>query len=305
VVVIIHYQTRKQTAGLKSGSAVFITREVFLPTAIVTDSTSDIPASLLEEYNIFQVPTDLILDNVTYLDGFDLSRNEFYDRLPTLENLPTTAAPSAGRFQKIFEGIFCEGYTDIISIHAASALSGIYNAARLAAKEFSETIHVLDSEQLSLGLGFQVIEAARGVRENLPLEEILRKVQSIQKRLHVFALLDTFTYIHRSGRVSWAKARLGSILNIKPIIELKKGQVLNRGLARARGNGLRLLGEYLGKLGPLEQMAVLHTNAAEAGRDFIQHFSPPQIPDPFLVNVTTIIGTHVGPNGIGFAAVVK
>lgn len=276
-----------------------------MPTAIVTDSTSDIPVNILEEYNIYQIPADLILDNETYLDGFDLSRNEFYDRLPTLDVLPTTAAPSSGRFQKLFEQIFSEGYTDIISIHAASALSGIYNAARLAANEFSETIHVLDSEQLSLGLGFQVMEAARGVREKLPLEEIIRKIKSIQKRLYVFALLDTFTYIHRSGRVSWAKARLGSILNIKPIVELKKGQVLNRGLARARGNGLRQLGEYLSDAGPLEQLAVLHTNAAEAGKEFIQRFSPPQIPDPMLVNVTTIIGTHVGPNGIGFAAVVK
>lgn len=276
-----------------------------MPTAIVTDSTSDIPASLLEELNIHQIPADLILENKTYQDGFDLSRNEFYDRLPTLEKLPTTAAPSAGRFQELFERLFNQGYTEIISIHAASALSGIYNAARLAANEFSETIHVLDSEQLSLGLGFQVLEAARGVADKLPLEEILSKVKSIQKRLYVFALLDTFTYIHRSGRVSWAKARLGSLLNIKPIVELKKGQVLNRGIARARGNGLRQLGEYLGNLGSLEQLAVLHTNAAEAGKDFIQRFSPPYIPTPMLVNVTTIIGTHVGPNGVGFAAVVK
>ena len=276
-----------------------------MPTAIVTDSTSDIPVSLLEEYNIYQIPADLILENKTYIDGFDLSRNEFYDRLPTLDILPTTAAPSVGRFQQLYERIVSEGYTDIISIHAASALSGIYNAARLAAIEFSETIHVLDSEQLSLGLGFQVLEAARGVREKLSLEEILRKVKSIQKRLYVFALLDTFTYIHRSGRVSWAKARLGSLLNIKPIVELKNGQVLNRSLARARGNGLKQLGGYLSEVGPLEQLAVLHTNAAGAGWNFIKRFSPPQIPTPILVNVTTIIGTHVGPNGIGFAAVVK
>lgn len=276
-----------------------------MPTAIVTDSTSDIPSRLLEEHNIFQIPTDLILENITYLDGFDLSRNEFYEQLPRLKVLPTTAAPSSGRFQKLYERVFSEGYTEIISIHAASALSGIYNAARLAAEEFSETIHVLDSEQLSLGLGFQVIEAAQAVKDDLPLEGILQKVKSIQKRLHLFALLDTFTYIHRSGRVSWAKARIGSILNIKPIVELKKGQVINRGLARARSNGLRQLGKYLENLGPLEQLAVLHTNAAEAGRDFLQHHSPARIGEPLLVNVTTIIGTHVGPNGIGFAAVVK
>lgn len=276
-----------------------------MPTAIVTDSTSDIPSRLLKAHNIFQIPTDLILENKTYLDGFDLSRNEFYERLPTLKVLPTTAAPSTGRFQELYQRILGEGYTEIISIHAASALSGIYNAARLAAEEFSETIHVLDSQQLSLGLGFQVIEAAQGVKEKLPLEEILGKVRSIQKRLHLFALLDTFTYIHRSGRVSWAKAKLGSILNIKPIVELKKGEVINRGLARARRVGLRQLEKYLEKLGPLERLAVLHTNAAEAGREFLHSHAAPELGETLLVNVTTIIGTHVGPNGIGFAAVVK
>jgi len=276
-----------------------------VPTAICTDSTSDIPVGLLQEHNIYQIPVDLMLDNKTYLDGFDLSRNAFYEKLPGLKALPTTAAPSVGRFQNLFTRIFQEGFTEIICIHAASALSGIYNAARLAAKEFSENIHVIDSEQLSLGLGFQVLEAARSVRAQLPLEEVLGRIQSIAERMHVYALLDTFTYIHRSGRVSWAKARLGSILNIKPIVELKKGEVLNRGLARARGNGSRQLGNFLQSLGSLEKLAVLHTNAEEAGRKFIHQYCPPQIKEPLLVNVTTIIGTHVGPNGIGFAAVVK
>lgn len=276
-----------------------------MPTAIVTDSTSDIPGSLREEYAIYQIPANLTLGNQTYLDGFDLSRNEFYEKLPVLKVLPTTAAPSVGRFLDLYQRIFKEGYSEIISIHAASALSGIFNAARLAAEEFSLAIHVIDSEQLSMGLGFQVLAAARAVRARLPLEQILREIQSVRDRIHVYALLDTFTYIHRSGRVSWAKALLGSMLNIKPIVELKKGQVLNRGLARSRRSGLRRLGDYLGSLGPLEELAVLHTNAAQAGRDFIQRYSPPQIGDPLLVNVTTIIGTHVGPNGIGIAAVVK
>ena len=276
-----------------------------MPTAIVTDSTSDIPSELLTEIGIYQIPVDLTLENKTYLDGFDLSRNEFYEQLPNLKELPTTAAPSVGRFQEIFERIFQEGYTEIISIHAASKLSGIFNAARLAAAEFSAAIQVVDSEQLSLGLGFQVLEAARGARRKLGLDEILHSIKSIQSRISVYALLDTFTYIHRSGRVSWAKARLGSILNIKPILELQKGVVLNRGLARARGNGIRQLGEDLRSLGPLEQLAVLHTHAAETGRAFIQRSSPSGIPEPLLDNVTTVIGSHVGPNGIGCAAVVK
>ena len=276
-----------------------------MTTAIVTDSTSDIPKELLEELNIYQIPVDLMLEDKTYLDGFDLSRDVFYDQLPQMKNLPTTGAPSSGRFQKLYEEILASGYRRIISIHASSVLSGIFNAARLAAEEFQSQIQVVDSEQLSLGLGFQVIEAAKLALENQPLENILEAVTSVRDRARVFALLDTFHYIQRSGRVSWAKAQLGSILNIKPIVELSEGSVINRGLARARTRGLRQLGEILEQFGELEYLAVLHTNALKDGKDFIKRYAPSEIISPLLVNVTTIIGTHVGPNGIGFAAVVK
>ncbi len=276
-----------------------------MSTAIVTDSTADIPTNLLEKYHIYQIQVDLTLDNKTYLDGFDLTRNDFYRQLPTLKELPTTASPSAGRFQALYERIFLDGFSEIVSIHASSKLSGIYNSARLAAQEFKQDIQVVDSEQLSLGLGFQVIQAAKAAGAKLLIQDILKEARSIRERVRVFALLDTFTYIQRSGRVSWAKARLGAFLNIKPIVELKGGEVLNRGLARTRGNGLRYLEDFLTHMGPLEYLAVLHTNAAETGRAFLNRVVPPQITDPLLVNVTTIIGTHVGPNGIGFAAVVK
>ena len=276
-----------------------------MPTAIVTDSTSDIPPDLLEKYVIFQIPADLILENKTYLDGFDISRNEFYEKLPTLKHLPTTASPSAGRFQDLYQKVFEKGYSEIISIHAASNLSGIYNSARLAALEFKEPIEVIDSQQLSLGLGFQVLQAAEDAIKGYPPESIIKGIQSIRSRLAVFALLDTFEYIHRSGRVSWAKARIGSLLNIKPVVELKAGKVINRGMARTRKKGIQILGDILIGLGPLEKLSVLHTNAEREGEDFINHFSPNHIHHPLLVNVTTIIGTHVGPNGIGFAAVVK
>ncbi len=276
-----------------------------MTTAIVTDSTSDIPREILDEFNIYQIPVDLTLDNKTYRDGFDLSRNDFYRKLPELKQLPTTAAPSSGRFQQLYTTIFDQGFTEIISLHASSLLSGIYNAARLAAQEFSQSIRVIDSEQLSMGLGFQVIQAARCARNGLPSEQILPEIKSILDRSRVFAMLDTFEYIRRSGRVSWAKARIGSILQIKPILELTGGEIINRGMARTRGKGIQQLAEVLHSLGNIENLAVLHTNAANDGQLFINQYSPMEVTSPLLVNVTTIIGTHVGPNGLGFAAVVK
>ncbi|MCJ7716229.1 MAG: DegV family EDD domain-containing protein, partial [Anaerolineales bacterium] len=171
--------------------------------------------------------------------------------------------------------------------------------------EFSTKITVVDSQQLTLGLGFQVIAAAKAAKENIPVQAILDIIESLKERIHVFALLDTFEYIQRSGRVSWAKARIGSILNIKPILELKEGEVISRGLARARKKGIQFLGNVLQGLGSLEDLAILHTNAAEDGLNFTKQFAPDGIKNSLLVNITTIIGTHVGPNGLGFAAVVK
>ena len=276
-----------------------------METAIVTDSTADLPLTLSEELNIYQIPVDLTLENKTYLDGFDLSRSDFYNRLPDLERLPTTAAPSAGRFQELYSSIFEKGHQNIISIHPSKKLSGIFNAARLAAEEFSNPIKVIDSEQLSMGLGFQVLKAAKLARKGVDIKDIIQEVKSILERVRVFAMLDTFRYIQRSGRVSWAKARIGSILQIKPVLELKGGEVINKGASRTRSKGINYLGETLQELGELEDLAILHTNALEDGRLFINQFAPKYISDPIIVNVTTIIGTHVGPNGLGFAAVVK
>lgn len=276
-----------------------------MTTAIVTDSTSDIPREILDDYNIHQIAVDLTLDNKTYRDGFDLTRNDFYRKLPELKQVPTTAAPSSGKFQQLYTTIFDLGFTEIISLHASSLLSGIYNAARLAALEFSQSIQVIDSEQLSMGLGFQVIQAARCARNGLPTDQIFLEIKSILDRSRVFAMLDTFEYIQRSGRVSRAKARIGSILQIKPILELTGGEIINRGMARTHGKGIRQLAEVLQGLGIIENLAVLHTNAENDGQRFIDRYSPTEVTSPLLVNVTTIIGTHVGPNGLGFAAVVK
>jgi len=274
-------------------------------TAVVTDSTSDIPSHLLEKLGIFQIPAALHMADRTYRDGDEISREEFYQRLPSLVPLPTTAAPASGQFQELYQRIFHTGYGNILSIHAASNLSGIFNAARLAAEEVNHRITVVDSRQLSLGLGFQVIAAARDAAASLPVEQILERLNNLRNRIHLFALLDSFTYIQRSGRVSWAKARLGSLLNIKPLVELRDGKVFQCGLARARSRGIRLLEESLHKLGPLEDFAVLHTNAEKDGCSFRQAHQQLIPRAPLLVNVTTVIGTHVGPNGLGFAAVVK
>ena len=269
----------------------------------VTDSTADVPADLAGQYGIEIVPALVNIGSISYTDGIEISREGFYARLPELNPPPTTSSPSVGSFQERYEKLLRAGADFAISIHPPNELSGIYNAARLAAEAFGQRVKVLDGGQLSLGLGFQVILAAEAAAKGAILDEVTALVKSIRQRVRLAALLDTIEYIHRSGRVSWAVAKIGGILRLQPLIELRHGIVLRLGQARTRLQGIERLVDVLNSWGPLERLAVLHTNAESAARQLLEEVKSKVPVQPLLVNVTTAIGTHVGPNGLGFAAV--
>ena len=274
-----------------------------MKTAFVTDSTSDIPALLAEQYDIEVVPVLVNINGQSYADGLEISREEFYTRLPDLRSLPTTSSPSVGSFQERYEKLFKAGADSVVSIHPPNALSGIYNAARLAAQEFGQRVTVLDSGQLSLGLGYQVILAAEAAAQGAMQEQVLSLVESVRTRVRLTALLQTIEYIHRSGRVSWAAAMIGGAFRLQPLIELRYGIVHRLGQSRTRLQGVEQLVEMLNSWGQLERLAVLHTNAEAAAWQLLEHVRSKVAIPPLLVNVTTAIGTHVGPNGLGFVAV--
>ena len=273
--------------------------------AIVTDSTADIPAELTEKKNITVVPAILVIDGKSLEDGNGITRQDFYNQLPTMKNPPTTATPSTGTFQRVYEKLFQDGFQSIISIHVSSLLSGICSTAEMAAKAFGSRVKVIDSGQLSLGIGFQVLGAAEAAAKGSNLQNVLQEIESIRQRVKVIAMLDTLEYVRRSGRVSWARARIGSLLNIKPFLEIKDGQVLSRGQVRTRTKGLEYLIEIFEKTGAIEKLAILHTNAEVEAQQLASRLKT-SLPDPpLIVNVTTIVGTHVGPNGLGFSTVTK
>jgi DegV family protein with EDD domain len=269
----------------------------------VSDSTSDIPDNLAEQYGIEIVPAVVHINGKSYIDGLDISRNEFYDRLPGMRELPTTSTPSVGSFRERYEILLGKGVDSIISLHPPHKLSGIFNSARLAAQPFGERVTVLDSGQLSLGLGFQVILAAEAAAKGAVPEEVVSLLESVRKRVRVTALLDSIDYVRRSGRVSWATAMLGGLLRLHPLIEMRDGIIHRLGQARTRLQGIRRLVETLNSWGTLERLAVLHTNAETAARQLLDEVRSKVDVPPLLVNVTTAIGTHVGPNGLGFAVV--
>lgn len=276
-----------------------------MPTAIVSDTTADLPLDFTTSLPIHIVPNILVLDGKSYLDGRDLSREDFYTLLSSLKTTPSTAAPAPGSFQKLYEELLGAGYTDIISIHPSAALSGLFNSASVGAQVLGRAVTVVDSMQLSLGIGFQVLAAAEDALRGLSVEAILQHLADLQGRIRVAAMLDTLEFVRRSGRVSWARASLGSLMNIKPFIALKGGKILSLGESRTRHKGIDRLREMIKSLGALERLAILHTNAEKEAVNFLNSLDFPIPGSPLIVNVTTVIGTHTGPNGLGFAALLR
>ncbi len=274
---------------------------------IVTDSTADLPSYLIEQHEIHVVPTILVLEGKEYADGIGISREEFYNRLPSLQTPPTTAAPSIGDFATPYETLLTSGCDHVISIHAASQLTTIVNVARQAAKEFPDKVTCIDSGSLSLGIGFQVLAAAEETEAGL--RSALDAIDSARKRLQVSAALDTMEYLKRSGRVPGVVAALGGILSIKPMIELKDGEVKPFGAVRTTKQADERMLKFLLEFGDMERLAILHTNAEPRAKQLLNELMSrvrKSIPrDILFVNVTAVIGTHLGPNGIGFAAVRK
>jgi DegV family protein with EDD domain len=273
--------------------------------AVVTDSTADIPENLSRQNQIHVVANLVIIDGQSIEDGKGLSRRKFYESLPKMKSLPTTATASSGTYEQLYEKLLQQGFKQILSIHASSFLSGIFNAASLAAQAFNGNVQVVDSQNVSLGLGFQVLAAAEAIKQGASMENVLALLDELRQRMHLVAMLDTLEYVRRSGRVSWARARLGGLLRIKPFVEVRKGQVFSLGEARTYRKGVARLMEMLRDLGTLERLAILHTNAENEARHFIETLAPRLPAAPLVVNVTTVIGTHVGPNGLGFVAIVK
>lgn len=274
---------------------------------IVTDSTSDLPNYLIEQYGIEVIPTILILDGKEYADGQGISRDDFYKRLPSLRTPPTTAAPSIGDFAARYDSLLARGCDQVLSIHPAGGLTTIINSARQAAQDFPGKIIVLDSGSLSLGLGFQALAAAEAAEDGL--QASLKAIESTRKRLKVYAALDTMENLKRSGRVPGAVAALGGLLSIKPLIELLDGEVKAIGAVRTTKQADERMLDFLLQRGGLERLAILHTGAEARAKEFLnavmQKASQSVPRDMLMVNVTTVIGTHVGPNGLGFAAVSK
>ena len=274
--------------------------------SIVTDSTCDLPQSIIQELNITVIPLFINIGEKGYRDGVDITRRDFYANLPGYSTHPTTGTPGVDRFTETFADLAAQGATGILSIHISKSLSATVDVARAAARDFQPGIvTVRDSEQLSLGTGFQVETAARMAREGKSMPEIIAALDDLAARTFVTARLDTLAFLRRSGRMNAFMAGLGSLLQIKPLLTMKNGHPGServRTITRATARLVDMLKSYL----PVERFALLHTNAAGEAEEFRAHVAsllPPG--EIYSMDITPVIGAHIGPGAVGYALVSK
>lgn len=274
---------------------------------IVADSTCDLPAEVIQNYGITLVPVYVNIGTQSYLDGVEISRQEFYNNLPNFKHHPTTSAPGIDTFVKTYRELAKNGADEILSFHLSSSLSNVCNVARLAAEAVEEIpIHTVDSGQLSLGTGLLIIEAAKAAQAGQSAEEILALVQEMTKRAYVFAALDTLTFLRRSGRVSRLSAGLGTILQVKPLLTMNCG-VAGREMVRTRRRALERVVELARSAAPLQTLAYVHTNAPQKVEE-LRAMTKDIYPDgqPLIVGeVTPVIGAHIGPGAAGVVCISK
>lgn len=271
---------------------------------IVTDSTCDLPESIIQQYGITVVPLFIHFGAKDYRDGVDISREEFYQRLPQSFPLPTTAAPGPSAFKQVYEQLARDGATEILSIHISHSLSATLESARSGAQETTSVpVTAIDSRQLSLGTGFIVEAAAQAAQAGQPKTDILKLIDDLAMRTRVFAALDTLAYLRRSGRMNGIIAGLGTLLQLKPILTMFNGQP---GAERVRTSARSIdrVVEMLQHAAPLERVAFVHTQAADRVaelRQRVQELLPST--DIWSMDITPVIGAHIGPKAVGFACV--
>lgn len=272
---------------------------------IVTDSTCDLPPGIIEKYGIHVVPLYINTGKEGYLDGIDITREEFYTRLPDFPEHPTTAVPSIERFRAAYNTLADEGATEVVSIHISEALSGVMDVARVAARTTTSVkVTVIDSQQLSLATGFLVQTAAEMAAEGRTVSDIQVVLQSQIQRSHVFAALDTLEFLKRSGRMNKYVANFASLLQIKPILTMYNGKPGTERV-RTRDRAFRRLIELLKSVGKLEKVAIVHTHASMERIAELREMAASLLPEGEILieDITPVIGAHIGPGVVGFAAV--
>lgn len=267
---------------------------------VVTDSGSDIPVALRNQYGIEVVPLTVTFGNESFTDGVDISPEEFFTRLERVKELPQTSQPSSASFADTFRKVLDKGM-DVVSVNLSSKLSGTFNSARMAAEEVDPArIRVVDSLAATMQFGWIVVEAARAANDGADIDDVEQMAKSAIERANCFAVLQTLDYVYKGGRIGRASHMVGSALGIKPILNFIDGLLTPVERVRTWKKALTRATELAANAGEVTDIAVLHSGNqqdADATAEKLQQ----RFPDAnILVGwVGSTIGTYAGPGAIG------
>ena len=276
--------------------------------AIVTDSTTNLPPEIIEEYGIQIIPLQLIWDDKIYIDSVDILPDEFYKRLETSKTIPTTSQPSPAKFKECYSDLLEKGF-QILSIHISSKLSGTVDSAVQAKDMLGDApIEVVDSLSTSMEQGLHVLVSAHAAAKGASLQECKEVALNARSNSGIFFVVETLEFLRRGGRIGGASALLGNVLNLKPILTVNQGSIdaaaKVRTTKKAVARMLDLVETQIDGKDPV-RLSVLHANAPVSAKNLlkqaVEKFGDHNIIGTYSTDVSPVIGTHVGPGTVGLA----
>ena len=270
---------------------------------IVTDSAADLPSILTEELDIAVVPVYLRFGEQVYRDRVDISEDEFYQRLLHDPVHPNTTQPTPQDFASVYDKLSQEA-DGIISIHVSGKLSGTYNSAVQGKKMIKKRcpIEIVDSQTVSIAIGLIVIHASKMAKSGMSLQQIVDEVGKIIPNVHLLILFDTLKYLAKGGRIGKAKALLGSVLNVKPLLTVRDGELVPSGQVRTRSKGIDRLLDFVKNATEIQDLAILHSTTPDEAQALIESTNsifPKE--RTILARLGPGLGVHGGPGILAIA----
>ncbi len=269
--------------------------------ALITDSTCDIPDAIVEEYGIKVVPLRILYKDAEYLDNVNIKPEDVYSRLD--EEVPTTSLPRPQDVIDTLDGLKANGFTHVLVIHLSSGLSGTGQMLKNMADEVTDmVVNVIDSKSISMGMGIQVIEAAKAIQNNLSFEKVCQAADLARQNNTVHFVLDTLEYLKKGGRIGRVAGTVGQILNVKPIIFVNSEGIYETATkVRGRRQSLnRLLDIVKERLQVPSVVAICHGAAEKEMQEFAEALKGvANVKELLICHVSPVIGVHTGPGTIG------